>query len=64
MVLLCVLNSHYVLNILHYAYDGAVSSRVRTDRTDVSIRYVVAHLTIFYIMPNTCYRISKAVHVL
>ena len=63
MELLCVLNSHYVLNVLYYAHNRAIPAWVGTDRTDVSIRYIVADLTVFYVVANVCYGISKPFHL-
>lgn len=64
MKLLCVFYCHYVLNILHYTHHRGVSARIRADGTDVSIRDIVAYLTVFYVMFHPRYGISKAVYIL
>ena len=64
MELLGILNRHDVLNVLYHTDHRGISAWVRTDRTNLIIRDIMANLAILYIVFHTYNSIRKAIYVL
>lgn len=64
MELLGILNRHHVLNVLYHTDYRGVSAWVRTDRTNLIIRNIMANLAILHIVFHTYDGIRKAIYVL